>query len=148
MAGIARTLALLKEAGERHVECVVLWLANKRNGVFNVESVYRPQHVADFDYFHIPQDSVSELLTYLRRNRLMVAAQVHTHPGCAFHSQADDTWAIIRHIGGLSLVLPNFASTTSPDNFVRNSSVFRLSERNHWDEIPTKEVALYYKVTL
>lgn len=143
--GIERTLALLKQAG--NVECVVLWLAKKQNGFINVQTVYLPQQVTDIDYFHIPQESVSDLLTFLRQNRLMVAAQVHTHPGRAFHSAADDTWAIIRHVGGLSLVLPRFAATTSPENFVRNAAVFRLSERNHWEGIPGKEVAQHYRVT-
>lgn len=148
MDGIERTLALLKQAGEINIECVVLWLANKQNGILNVQSVYRPQQTADIDYFHIPQESVSALFKHLLQNRLMVAAQVHTHPGRAFHSSADDTWAIIRHVGGLSIVLPNFAATAVPGNFIRNSSLFRLSESNHWDEIPAKGVAQHYRVTL
>lgn len=146
--GIERTLAILKQAGEKKIECVVLWLANKQNGLLHVQSIYRPQQIAEVDIFRIPQESVSALLTHLRQNKLMVAAQVHTHPGRAFHSAADDKWAIIRHEGGLSLVIPSFATTTTPANFVRNSSVFRLSESNHWNEIPATDVSLYYKVTV
>lgn len=148
MNGIERTLNLLKQAGERQIECVVLWLASKQNGLLNVQSIYRPQQTADFDFFHIPQESVLTLLTHLRQNRFMVAAQVHSHPNRAFHSLADDKWTIIRHVGGLSVVIPNFAATTTSTSFIQDSSVFRLSESNKWIEISSREVSQYYRVTL
>jgi sugar phosphate isomerase/epimerase len=144
--GIEQTLAFLKQVGQ--VECVVLWLAKKQGGFLNIQTIYLPQQIADYDYFHIPQESMEELFAYLRQNRLMVAAQVHTHPGRAFHSPADDRWAIIRHVGGLSLVLPNFAATTSPETFIKNAAVFRLSENNQWKGIPANEIVQHYRVTL
>jgi hypothetical protein len=69
----------------------------------------------------------------LRDRDLMVAAQVHTHPHEAFHSAADDRWAIVRHVGALSLVLPDFAQKTSIDSFLNEAAVFRLSDRNEWN---------------
>lgn len=144
--GIEQTLAFLRRGGP--VECVALWLAKKQEGLLNVQTVYLPHQVAGCEYFHIPQDSIVELLAHLRQNRLMVAAQVHTHPGRAFHSVADDEWAIIRQVGGLSLVLPNFAITTSPDNFTQKAALYRLSEANRWEGIPNNQVVQHYKVTL
>jgi len=143
--GIERTLAFLRQVGS--AECVVLWLAKKQDEHLDVQVVYLPQQVTACEYFHIPQESMAELLTYLRQNRLMVAAQVHTHPGRAFHSLADDKWAIIRHVGGLSLVLPNFATTTSLENFTEKAVVFRLSEDNRWKGIPKRKVLQHFKVT-
>lgn len=146
-AGIERTLDFLKQAGAQHVECVVLWLAKNQGGALEIQTIYRPQQVAEMDFFRVPPESMMELMTYLRQSRLMVAAQVHTHPGRAFHSLADDTWAIIRHVGGLSLVVPTFASTTSVESFVKDTVVFRLSECNNWDEIHAQELKNYYQVT-
>lgn len=145
--GIEKTLGFLKQAGKRQAECVVLWLAKKRNDVLIVQAVYLPRQTADYDFFHIPQESILELLKYLRYNKLAVAAQVHTHPARAFHSVADDQWAIIRHVGGLSLVLPHFAATVTPDDFIKKVAVFRLSEINKWDEIPSGEKILHFTVT-
>lgn len=145
--GIERTLDFLKQAGTQRVECVVLWLAKNQGGFLDVQTVYRPQQVAERDYFRILQESVAELLTYLRYNRLMVAAQVHTHPDRAFHSLADDTWAIIRHVGGLSLVVPRFARTTSTKSFVRDTAVFMLAEDNSWEEIRASNLEHYFQVT-
>ena len=59
--------------------------------------MYRPQQRAAADMFHIPPDSMAALRANLRRNRVMVAAQVHWHPREAFHSLADDHWTIVRH---------------------------------------------------
>ena len=143
--GIARTLSLLKSVGQ--TECVVLWLGRRVGDAIKVQCVYLPKQVADFDYFHIPEESMSELLNFLRKNRLMVAAQVHTHPGRAFHSPADDEWAIIRHCDGLSLVVPCFAADTSPGNFMAKIVVYRLSERNQWQNVPPSEISGYYRVT-
>lgn len=145
--GIERTLDFLKQAGTQHVECVVLWLAKNLGEALDIQTVYQPQQIAEKDFFRIPQESMKELVTYLRQNRLMVAAQVHTHPGPAFHSLADDTWAIIRHVGGLSLVIPRFARTTSAESFARNAAVFRLSEDNIWNEIRSREIEQYLQVT-
>jgi len=41
----------------------------------------------------------------------MVAAQVHSHPDEAFHSKGDDEWAIVRHEGALSIVVPTSRGT-------------------------------------
>lgn len=144
--GVEQTLGFLQQAGKKHIECVVLWLAKKQNGFLNIQTIYLPQQIADIDYFRIPQESLSELMAYLRHNRLMVAAQVHSHPDSAFHSKADDAWAIIRHVGGLSLVLPSFAGTTSAESFVKNTVVFRLSESNRWDEVSSNKVEQHYRV--
>ena len=46
-----------------------------------------------------------------------VKAQIHTHPGEAFHSASDDRWPIVSQAGFISIVLPNFAiGRTSLEN--------------------------------
>ena len=70
----------------------------------------------------------------------MVAAQIHSHPHEAFHSEADDTWAIVRHEGAFSLVVPRFAADTTLDNFLDHTKVFQFSQRSTWDEVPNWQV--------
>ena len=106
---IRTTLEHLRAAGKKRSECVVLWLGRRLGDKIVVEKVWRPRQLAGAGFFEIPPQSMAELFAELRQSRSMIAAQVHSHPREAFHSAADDTWAIIRHEGALSLVLPYFA---------------------------------------
>jgi len=143
---IQETLADLQAAGRRESERVVLWLGRRNNGQINIESLWVPEQQAGYDFFDIPPQAMEALFAELRNRRLMVAAQVHTHPRRAFHSLADDKWAIVRHTGALSLVLPTFALRTEPGTFVRDTAVFVLSPRNRWLEAAPVDVQSFYHI--
>ncbi len=135
------TLAYLREAGTRNCEGIVLWLGRRTANAIHVEAVYRPAHVASEDMFHIPPASMTALQAELRQKRLMVAAQVHSHPMEAFHSKADDRWAIIRHEGALSLVVPYFASKTTTATFIKDAKAYQFSSDAKWELVPSQEVS-------
>jgi len=59
----------------------------------------------------------------------LLAGQIHGHPRRAYHSGADDQLALIRLPGGLSIVVPNFASGPLA---VSRWSVHRLGEDGTW----------------
>ena len=134
------TLARLREAGQRHCECVVLWLGRRNGGLIEVEDAYLPPQTAKADMFHIPPAGMTALQAELRRRRLMVAAQVHTHPREAFHSKADDRWAIVRHESALSLVVSNFATGKTVSNFLDDTKVYRFSASAQWIEVRKPEL--------
>ena len=125
-------------------ECVVLWLGRREEETILVTEVFLPRQNAEADYFHIPRLGMEELLSYLRANRLMVAAQVHTHPGEAFHSEADDRWAIVRHRGALSLVVPRFCRETSAATFYDDALVFQIDSSGVFVPLPARDT---YEVT-
>lgn len=137
---LVASLAALQEAGREGSECVVLWLGKRTADAINVVQVYKPAQVATADMFRIPRESIAALFDVLRRGGLLVAAQVHTHPEEAFHSAADDRWAIVRHVGALSLVLPYFALRTTPETFMQDAAVFALSPDNEWLQIDPNDV--------
>jgi proteasome lid subunit RPN8/RPN11 len=139
-AHVAATLGHLRKAGTHHQECVVFWLGRPSPQGIKVVNVYRPQQHATEDMFLIPPDSMVDLRATLRRDRVMVAAQVHSHPQEAFHSLADDRWAIVRHVGALSLVVPEFAAHTRVDTFLKHTKVFRYAPSAQWCEVPIDEV--------
>lgn len=128
--GVRQTISLLRGVGYR--ECVLLWLGRREAGIQRIVEVFRPTQRASVDYFEIPRDGMAQLMTRLRTQNLYVASQVHTHPGEAFHSAADDKWAIVRHHGALSIVLPKFAKTTTSDNFLAEAAVYQLSSLSEW----------------
>lgn len=131
---IDSTLGLLQAAGRRRVEGMLLWLGCRECTGVVVNQIYVPKHESGMDYFWISAAAMTELMHFLRSNRLMIAAQVHSHPAEAFHSAADDRWAIVRHEGALSLVLPDFALRTTTESFVADTAVFSLSATNCWVE--------------
>jgi hypothetical protein len=131
---IEATLAKLQAGGLRNEERAVLWLG--RNVTGDVLEVYEPEQITAIDYFRLPPSSMRALHGYLRGRRLCIAAQIHTHPGRAYHSQVDNEWAFIRHEGALSLVLPRFGLTTAADTFLQQVMTYRLSPTNSWDLIP------------
>lgn len=146
--GIENTLTFLKTAGKQNLECVVLWLAKKDGDFLNINNVYLPEQTVSIESFHISRISMEMILRFLRESRLRVAAQVHTHPESAFHSQADDKWSIVRHVGALSLVLPYFAKGITPDNFAEHAIVYRLGEDNNWGKLAKDKVSSHYRITL
>ncbi|WP_445220491.1 hypothetical protein ACKWRH_10750 [Bradyrhizobium sp. Pa8] len=130
---IEQTLASLRDAGQRGTEGVVLWLAKRPpvQGAVIVEA-FIPEYTARADVFRIPPSSMTALMAHLRTQKLALAAQVHSHPQLAFHSKADDAWAIVRHEGALSVVVPYFARGVTAESFLKETATFRLSADDRW----------------
>lgn len=145
---VNRTLAQLQSVGRRRSEHVLLWLGKREHENISISKLWIPEQQAGRDFFEIPPRSMQALFDELRRERLMVAAQIHTHPRKAFHSWADDEWAIVRHAGALSLVLPYFALKTTPQNFIRDAAVFVLSEENEWVEVTALNRHHFYQIII
>lgn len=148
LAIINETLLTLQKVGQRRTECIVLWLGTRSADGIRIEEMYKPDQEASRDFFRIPEDSMERLFQKLRPKRRFVAAQVHTHPRLAFHSYADDEWAIVRHVGALSLVLPFFGLRTHPETFVSDTAVFALSEKNEWIEVAAGQISNHYRITV
>jgi hypothetical protein len=136
---LGETIALLRRGGERGEERVVLWLARSTaRDQAPIAEVYEPEQIADVDYFKLPPESIRRLMVHLRTTRRKVVAQIHTHPGQAFHSEADAEWAIIRHVGALSLVLPRFAESTTLSSFLREVMTYEYSAEGEWLHRPNR----------
>jgi len=133
---IEQTIAVLQEGGEEICETVVFWLGKGET----VNEVYRPMQRVSVDYFHLSSESMRSLMDYLKRDRRRILAQVHSHPGDAYHSKADDQWAVIRHQGALSLVLPRFARTTTLQDFPEQTATYSLSADDKWLKVRTADV--------
>jgi len=138
---IYTTLTLLRKAGKKRREGIVLWLGRRVDDHIQVTDAYQPPHISKADMFHITPEGMKALHNELRHRRQMVAAQVHTHPGRAYHSKADDDWAIVRHVGALSLVLPYFAFGTTAETFLDFAKVYRFSEDGIWLLVPQEELS-------
>lgn len=137
------SLARLHASGAKRHEGVVLWLGKRERPTARITHVFEPLHRASIDFFHIPPQGMQQFMTYLEEHNVALLAQVHTHPAEAFHSLADDKWAMVRHLNALSLVLPNFAQHVSPRNFLTVAATFRLDEHNRWVRVQARELPQY-----
>jgi hypothetical protein len=129
---LQESLILLKQSFDK--EKIILWLGEEKTDTYMVTEVFVPIQITDRDYFTIPPEGMNELLRKLKTTRSMLVAQVHTHPFEAFHSLADDKWAILRHLNAYSLVLPWFGATTNVANFKSQVASFILTHLNKWEK--------------
>jgi hypothetical protein len=129
------TISILRDAGTEDREAMLLWLAPINCADLTVVDAFQPEQTAGRCWFEVPPSAMRALMAYLRQNRLKAVAQVHSHPGRAFHSDADDEWAIVRHEGGLSIVVPDFARSTTANTFFAESATYRLTRRDRWRQV-------------
>lgn len=144
---VEQTIQLLQASGRQRKEGIVLWLGTMDDRQAQVRHVYQPIHSAAADFFRIPREGMNHLMGYLDQHGVRVLAQVHSHPAEAFHSEADNTWAIVRHLDALSLVLPYFAKNTTAQNFLDQAATFRLDQYNRWTEAPPPRLDTYLEIS-
>lgn len=104
-----------------------------------VDGVEHPIHERS-PFGYVVNDSwLTEFWKKLAASRRSIKAQIHTHPGCAFHSATDDKWPIVSQPGFLSLVIPDFAA--GPTSLER-AWVGRLGTDGKWEELSSACEAL------
>jgi proteasome lid subunit RPN8/RPN11 len=135
------TLSAIWESGARNSEVLILWIGKRGDGVAAVHEAYVPPQIADLDYFRLPEAEMSEIIGQLRARKLFIVAQVHSHPGPAFHSEADDRWAIVRHRGAQSIVVPRFGRGVTVENFLRQIAAYALTADDQWVAIPQHDLS-------
>ena len=62
----------------------------------------------------------------------ILAAQIHSHPTAAYHSSTDDTYPLVTILGGLSVVIPDFARYAPAD--IEKWAWYRLSKHAKWED--------------
>ena len=106
---LERSFEQLRRCGDCRRECVVLWTGPLAQPG-RIDDVVHPVHTASAVDYEIDPRWIGELWLQLAELRRTVRAQVHTHPGSAYHSSQDDAHALVHTPGHLSLVIPAFAS--------------------------------------
>ncbi len=103
----------IQEAGAHGHELFVLWSGRAEGGTFVVETchvplqtAYRTEHGCGV---RVEGPALHDLNVWLYTHGEMLGVQVHSHPTEAFHSNTDDTYAIVTAEGCLSIVVAEFA---------------------------------------
>jgi hypothetical protein len=147
-ATIDQMLESMREFGSHGWELLVLWLGEIEpdTGKANVTRAFVPKQKAisseDGVGYFVSGETLFQLNRDLSETGLRLIAQVHSHPRRAYHSEADDRYAIVTAEGGLSLVVPNFGSAPpKPTSW----AVYRLHGRD-WREVATSDVETLFEV--
>ena len=131
----------LRAAGAQEVEGVALWAGTAQGSVFHVKATIIPEQNAykleDGLLYSVEGDELHRINVWLYKNELQLIAQLHSHPGQAYHSETDDAYPIIAVLGGISIVIPDFAARSFD---LEDWAVYRLSDGNGWVGLDINDV--------
>jgi hypothetical protein len=109
---LEQTHQYFRGEGRRRFEGYLCWSGKiKRDGSAVVLScAFPPPSGSERDEFYARLDvtATSFIAEQIRSKREFLLAQLHTHPGKAFHSVVDDLHSISQRNGFLSIVVPRF----------------------------------------
>jgi len=131
------TFETLKACGRGKHECAVYWIGSSAEDV--VDGIEHPAHLASPFGYEIDSKWLTQLWKQLAASKRSIKAQVHTHPGKAFHSAMDDDWPIVSQAGFLSIVIPNFAAGKPT---VENAWIGCLQPNGTWRQLASAHEAL------
>jgi proteasome lid subunit RPN8/RPN11 len=110
---LEETIKVLRHYGEYGCEGLVLWLGRFRDErSCDLEKVLVPPQEAitgeDGVGYFVTGETLFKINKLLATSGLRLIAQVHSHPGRAYHSAADNRYCIVTEEGGFSIVVPDF----------------------------------------
>lgn len=137
----------LRECGAAGHEGVGFWAGRREGDVFQVEAALMPPQrgVSSIDGIGVvvAGDDLFRMNVWLHAQRLTLIAQIHSHPGDAYHSSTDDDLAIVTKVGSLSIVVPDFARLVFDLSCV---AAYRLEAQGSWNSLTSAELASLVEV--
>lgn len=111
---LEETTKSLRVYGDQFYEGLVLWLGviDKDNNTCRVTKIITPEQNSiksenGVGYF-VNTKTLLGVNKLLSETGLRLLAQIHSHPGRAYHSNTDDRYCIVTEEGGFSIVVPDF----------------------------------------
>lgn len=137
----------LKTYGKRGCEGLVLWLGHiYDDNTCRVEKTLTPPQDSikseDGVGYFVTSETLFSLNKFLSSSGLRLLAQIHSHPGHAYHSSADDRYCIVTLEGGFSIVVPDFGF--GPCDFYKWVT-YRLI-KGTWKKLSNNTVETVFKI--
>jgi hypothetical protein len=146
-ANLEKAFKLLRYAGSKGVEGICLFAGKINDTTFIVEETIIPSQksyiLEQGLMYSVDSEELHRLNIWLYQNEMQLIAQIHSHPGEAYHSLADDRYPIVDAFGGISIVVPYFAVG---EVSLLNTAVYRLSLNRTWDKLSIEEVKSLFKL--
>ena len=141
---LAKSARLLRRLSKGRWESVVLWKGTQQGRRVMVQQIIVPHHQASLEHFDVPFEERLRIIRELAESGEKLIAQLHTHPGRAFHSRTDDRLALPRHTGAVSIVVPEFSARWQ-GNLLDVSVNLHLGG-GVWTELNARAVAAAFEV--
>lgn len=128
----------MRIVGHRGNEGIVFWVGKQDGTTFHVTNLVIPEQrgisTEDGICAYIEGEELARLNMEFHKRHLQLIAQVHSHPGAAYHSRTDDEFAVATRIGSFSLVVPDFA--VRPFSF-EEAAIYRINSAGQWLDAPS-----------
>lgn len=102
-------------------------------------SVFRPEAQTTPGSFFVDPRAMARCVRTAANLKLQVVAQVHTHPGAAYHSDGDVEGARIRYAGYASIVLPDYGRWLPK---LKGAAIFIMAQNDEWVELAAEEIVI------
>lgn len=139
----------LQSMGSQGLEGVALWSGvYKSQTEFEIKATLIPKQISSRSeeglQYQVGSEELERINLWLYENKQTLIAQIHSHPGRAYHSEIDDAFPIVARLGGISIVVPNFGF---PGFSIEEWAIYRLSEKG-WIDLKSEEVSNLIKIIL
>lgn len=125
-----RTFEVFRACGGAELECVAYW-TGPRGDASVMDGLQHPNHESNAFGYSVDSDWLSKFFLDLYEEHRSARAQIHTHPGAAFHSVTDDKHALVPAPGFISIVIPDFAQGQIG---FEGAAMYRMSDAGLWVE--------------
>lgn len=136
----------LRNAGKAGVEGVALWLGRQEGNLFTVHSSVIPAQkgylMEEGLLYNVGGEELHRINKLAYEQKIVLLAQIHSHPARAYHSEMDDAYPIVATLGGFSIVIPNFGSDPIDKKYWK---VYRL-QTDGWKEVAEKDVNELFQI--
>jgi len=139
------TLKYLRAHGNKGKECIVFWsgrLSHKNKA--HITSCIYPNQEATSISADVSLVESAKIHYLLSKRQEFLFAQVHSHPGEAFHSNTDNFHPITDKPGFFSIVVPYYCTTGLND--LSRCAVFEYKGRGVWRRLDQRERNKRFKI--
>lgn len=145
-----QTLTFMRQCGAEFKEGMALWAGTVQDDRHaEITTLILPQQNAVSSplggHLSLPLAARQQLTRQLDAKNELLLAQVHSHPGEAFHSETDSLYPILLHEGAISVVIPDFGNIQFKD--FSEVAILRLRRWPHWKTLTAPERDDLFEVT-
>jgi hypothetical protein len=136
----------MRLAARQRPDVVALFAGVEKNNNFHILETIIPEQMTRQEGMApvVPQEELQRIRTWLAENEFELIAQIHSAPSQAYRDSRQQAWPIISIIGGISIIMPDFAlGPTNPENW----SVYRLASGGKWIELDKNEICHLFEIT-
>lgn len=142
---IQATADALRRLGQGCSEAVALWQGRVLSDTdAEVTKLIIPKQITGPRHFNVPLEERLRIIDQISNVGEFILVQIHTHPRQAFHSEADDLYAITKHLHAISIVVPYFAVSWSGS--LSETSIHLNLGAGNWRQLSDAEVSDAFQV--